>query len=171
MKGLTEKQIRFVEAMLIEPDAKAAYIKAGYSARGSAAEVNASRLLRNAKVKAALKELRQQRSIRTEITADRVLQEIAAISFSRITDVVSFDADGVDFKNSDELDDKAKAAIASVTYSNSQNGGIRQSAKMHDKIAALTLLCKHLGIAEGKEENGSDQQPVINIHLPDQAAG
>jgi phage terminase small subunit len=47
---LSIQQRRFVNNVLEGMDAKNAYIKAGYRARGHTAEVNGSRLLRNAKV-------------------------------------------------------------------------------------------------------------------------
>lgn len=157
---LTPKQKRFCHEYVIDLNGTQAAIRSGYSPR--TANEQAARLLAKVSVDEYIKELKRQKAKNVDITAERVLQEIAAIAFAKLTDVVSFDANGkVDFKNSDELDDKAKAALASVTYSNSQNGGIRQSAKMHDKIAALTLLCKHLGIAEAKEE--SDPNPTTGL--------
>lgn len=167
---LTPKQRAFCEEYVVDFNATAAYMRV-YSCTEASARRNASRLLTNADAERYIQELQSQLSERTKITADRVLQEIAAIAFAKLTDAVSFDRGGVSFRDSEELEESTKAALSSVTYSESAQGGVRQSMKMHDKIAALTLLCKHLGIAEGKEENGSDQQPVINIHLPDQAAG
>lgn len=152
---LSPKQKAFCEEYLVDLNATAAYQRV-YSCTEASARRNASRLLTNADVAAYIQELQAQRSQRTEITADRVLQEIAAIAFAKLTDAVSFDRRGVTFKDSKELEESTKAALASVTYSESAQGGIRQSLKMHDKISALTLLCKHLGIAEGKEPDDPD---------------
>ena len=51
---MTPKQQRFVEEYLVDLNASAAYARAGYVARGNSAEVNASRLLRNAQVASAV---------------------------------------------------------------------------------------------------------------------
>lgn len=48
---LTEQQKRFADNYIETLNATQSYIDAGYKARGSSAEVNGSRLLRNAKVK------------------------------------------------------------------------------------------------------------------------
>lgn len=71
---LTPKQQRFVEEYLVDFNATAAYGRAGYAARGNAAEAAASRLLRNGKVQAAIADGRAALSARTEITQDMVLQ-------------------------------------------------------------------------------------------------
>ncbi|MEC9067825.1 MAG: terminase small subunit [Pseudomonadota bacterium] len=77
---MTPKQERFVEEYLIDLNATAAYRRAGYKARGNAAEVSASQLLRNPKVAGAIQKAMDARSKRTAITADYVLgglQEVA----------------------------------------------------------------------------------------------
>lgn len=48
--ALTDKHMKFVDEYMIDMNATAAYRRAGYTAEGNSAEVNASRLLRNAKV-------------------------------------------------------------------------------------------------------------------------
>lgn len=72
MAKLTAKQQRFVEEYLLDLNGKQAAIRAGYSRK--TAEVQASRLLSNAKVAAAIAAAQAARSERTEITADMVLQ-------------------------------------------------------------------------------------------------
>jgi len=73
--ALTEKQKRFVDEYLVDLNATRAY-KAAYSScrKDEAASVNASKLLRNAKVDAYVQQRMKQREKRTEITADKVLQ-------------------------------------------------------------------------------------------------
>lgn len=78
--ALTAKQKLFVQEYLIDLNATRAYKAAGYVAKGNAAEVNASRLLSNAKVQAAIQEAMDKRSARTEITQDMVLQRWWAIA-------------------------------------------------------------------------------------------
>jgi phage terminase small subunit len=50
MKDLNLRQQKFIEYYIQSGNGKQSYIKAGYSARGNAAEVNAARLLRNARI-------------------------------------------------------------------------------------------------------------------------
>lgn len=80
MSKLTEKQQRFADEYLIDLNATQAYIRAGYKAKGNAAEVNANRLLRNAKVQSYIQERMKEREKRTEITQDMVLRRWWAIA-------------------------------------------------------------------------------------------
>lgn len=88
MTKLTPKQARFVEEYLVDLNATQAAIRAGYSAR--TAEQQGSRLLRNVQVAASVAAGQQDRSGRTEITADRVLQELAKIGFADIRKAVKW---------------------------------------------------------------------------------
>ena len=73
---LNPKQQDFCREYLIDLNGKQAAIRAGYSQK--TAEVQASRLLSLAKVKAYLKTVMDKRSKRTEITQDYVLNTIVA---------------------------------------------------------------------------------------------
>ena len=72
MDKLTPKQARFIEEYLIDLNATQAAIRAGY-AKGSA-DVEGCRLLGNAKVAVAVAEAQAERSERTLITQDIVLE-------------------------------------------------------------------------------------------------
>jgi len=88
-KPLTPKQQRFVEEYLIDLNATQAAIRAGYSEK--TAEVQGCRLLTIAKIGLAVREAMEKRSARTEITADRVLQEYAKLGFANMADYITGD--------------------------------------------------------------------------------
>jgi phage terminase small subunit len=68
METLNLKQRRFADYYIETGNATASYLRAGYVAEGNAAEVNASRLLRNAKV---LKYIRERNAeLDVEFIAD-----------------------------------------------------------------------------------------------------
>lgn len=73
---MTPKQEAFVREYLIDLNGTQAAIRAGYSAK--TAEVQASRLLSNAKVAATVQAAMDKRAERTEITADYVLESIVS---------------------------------------------------------------------------------------------
>ena len=77
---MTPKQEAFVREYLVDLNATAAYKRAGYTAKGNAAEVNAARLLRSAQVAAAIQSEMNKRAERTKITADYVLQGIQEVA-------------------------------------------------------------------------------------------
>ena len=79
MRGdLNEKQLRFVQELLVDDNGTQAAIRAGYAPKGAA--VTASRMLNNAKIQAAVQAARAERAKRTGITADWVLTQIASIA-------------------------------------------------------------------------------------------
>lgn len=162
MSDLTPKQQRFVDEYLIDLNATAAYKRAGYVAEGNSAEVNASRLLSNAKVAEYVHEAMKLREKRTHITQDRVLQELARIAFFDIRKL--YGADG-SLKPMHELDDEAAAVLSGVDVVEQQGGmevdaeGVARhvpmftkKAKVFDKGTALTLAMRHLGMLQDKVE-------------------
>ena len=82
---MTEKQKIFADEYLIDLNATRAY-KVAYPRvkNDDIAAANASRLLRNAKVAAYISERMQERQKRTEVTQDRVIEELAAIAFAKL---------------------------------------------------------------------------------------
>ena len=84
MAKLTDKQRRFVEEYLVDLNATAAARRAGYSER--TADHIGPELLGKTWVAVAIQEAMQQRSRRTEITQDRVLNELAIVAFGEGSD-------------------------------------------------------------------------------------
>lgn len=80
--ALNPRQQRFVEEYLVDLNATAAYKRAGYAARGAAADTNASRLLRNAQIDQAIQAGMAARSAKTGLTAEYVLESIQRIAES-----------------------------------------------------------------------------------------
>jgi phage terminase small subunit len=105
---------------------------------------------------------------RAEVSLERTLRELAAIAFSDIGKAVTWgpsvlvreekDEDGrrvkvitsaVSLVPSDRLDANTAAAIAAV--SQGPTGALR--IKMHNKLAALVALGKHLGMFVQRTQN------------------
>ena len=78
--ALTEKQKLFVAEYLKDPNAKGAAIRAGYSEK--TAEQIGYQLLQKTSVAEAIAKAQKKREQRTEITADKVLKELASIGFN-----------------------------------------------------------------------------------------
>ena len=106
---LTPKQERFVAEYLIDLNATQAAIRTGYSAKTAASQ--GARLLKQGGVARAVHTAQQARAVRTEITQDRVLQELARIAFFDIRRL--YRADG-SMKDPCELDADTAAALASI---------------------------------------------------------
>lgn len=154
---MTPKQLRFVEEYLIDLNATQAAIRAGYSKRS--AEVTGARLLRNAKVIAALSKRQQERSERTQVTADAVIAELAKLGFSNMLDYVTVQTDGLAYIDLSRLSREQAAAIQEMTVDEYVEGAgdderpvKRVKIKLADKKSSLELLGKHLGIFDSKQD-------------------
>ena len=152
---VTEKQKVFADEYLIDLNAARAY-KVAYPAvkKDEVAAVNGNRMLRNAKVAEYITERMQDRQKRTEITQDKVLQELAAVAFSNATDYVEVRDNAVIVKDTASLSDTQIKALAGIKES---RGGIE--VKLNDKLKALELLGRHLGMFKDKVEvSGIDEE-------------
>lgn len=83
---MTKKQKRFVEEYLIDLNATQAAIRAGYSP-ATAKEIGCENLTKP-NISEAIAKAMAERSRRTGVNQDRVLQELAKIAFAKITDAV-----------------------------------------------------------------------------------
>lgn len=145
-RKLTDKQKKFVEEYLIDLNATQACIRAGYSPKY--ADREGHKLVENSRVSEAIAESMAERSRRTGINQDRIVQELARIAFVKITDVV--DSDGEINTNASD-DDLACIESYKVEDSDSVNGSSsKREVKLASKIKALELLGKHVGMWNDK---------------------
>lgn len=142
---MTKKQKRFVEEYLIDLNATQAAIRAGYSPH-TAKDIGCENLAKP-NIAAAVSQAMAERSRRTGINQDRVLQELARIGFAKITDVV----DPETAKIRPDASDDDLACIQSIKIKPSEFGTERE-VKLYDKKSALVDLGKHLGLFKDKVE-------------------
>ena len=86
---LTEKQQRFVDEYLIDLNATQAAIRAGYSV-DTAKEIGYENLTKP-HIQKVIAERMAERSKRTGVNQDRIVEELAKIAFVNIEDVVDTD--------------------------------------------------------------------------------
>ena len=161
---MTNAQKRFCDEYLIDLNATRAY-KVAYPncKKDETARANSSRLLTIANIQEYISEKQIEIEKRTEVTQDMVIKELANVAFSNGTDFAQivereyeeniYDEEGnrigtkpkkykcLELTNTKDLTEQQKSAIA----------GIKQTAngieiKTNDKVKALELLGKHLGI-------------------------
>lgn len=112
MARLTEKQKRFVAEYLVDLNATQAAIRAGYSKK--TADRIGPELLGKTCVSGAIQKAIKDRESRTEITQDKVMEELGKVAFAKAADYTD----------------------STLKYAN--------------KLRALELLGKHLGMFDGK---------------------
>lgn len=144
---MTNKQKRFCQEYMIDLNATQAAIRAGYSPK--TANEQAGRLLVNVSIQSYIAQLQAEQSRRTGINADRVLRELAKVAFANASDIV--DTGDVTLKDDVSPDDLA--AVQSFKVKLSGTGGVEREIKLADKLKALELLGKHIGMF-GKSKDG-----------------
>ena len=165
---MTKNQKRFVEEYLIDLNATQAAIRAGYSP--NTAKSIASELLDRPDVADAVDKAIADRSKRTGINQDRVIQELAKIAFVNIRDVV----DTEDATVLDSATPEDTACIESVrvkVFPTKDGEGVEREIKMSPKLKALELLGKHLGMFSDKLRVDADVDINIGVDYGDTVEG
>jgi phage terminase small subunit len=165
---LTAKQRRFCEEYVVDLNATQAAIRAGYS-RKTAREIGRQNLTK-LDIQQHVQKLMDERSARTEITADQVLRQLAAIAFASITDYLSFRPDGVEIKDSTQISPEKVAAVARVSEYVTKHGRRSVRLGMHNKIHALELLGKHLKLFTEKVEAHLTLAQAIHEAMSDEGS-
>lgn len=161
---MTKKQKRFVEEYLIDLNATQAAIRAGYSPH-TAKDIGCENLAKP-NIAAAISQAMAERSRRTGINQDRVLQELARIGFAKITDVV----DPETAKVLPDASEDDLACIQSIKIKPNEFGTERE-VKLYDKKSALVDLGKHLGLFKDKMELSGDMDLNITIDYGEDDTG
>lgn len=153
--GLTNKKKDFIKEYLIDLNATQAAIRAGYSQKTAYSQ--GQRLLKDVEIQHKIQHEMDKRAERTEITADRVLNEIAKLAFSDLRNI--FDENGR-LKPIDQLPEEISASISSIKVTSKQSPGEEpveidyvSEIKLWDKKGSLELLGKHLKLFTEKIEH------------------
>ena len=152
---LTPKQALFVKEYLVDLNATQAAIRAGYSENTAGAMGHEN--LTKPEIQDAIQQAMNARANKLEITADRVLKEIARLAFFDPRNF--FHPDGTPIPIH-ELDDDTAAALAGIDVLEEFEGsgkdrvfiGYTKKFKLTDKRASLELLGKHLKLFTDKTE-------------------
>ena len=166
-RKLNAKQQCFVEEYLIDLNATQAAIRAGYSPKTATAI--ASENLSKPSISAAIACAMAERSKRTGITQDRVLNELAKVAFLNITDVV--DEYGRIKENATKED---KACIESIKYKHSDTdmgSSVEREVKVASKLKAIEMLMRHLGIDSKTAQKQLQLREAIFEYQKEKAAG
>lgn len=175
---LTDKQKCFVDEYLKDLNKKQAAIRANYSEK--TADRIACETLQKPHVQAYLEKRRADLQRRTEVTQDKVINELAKIAFANGADfaqIVMQDVDKPKYNakglltgiktvkvstvklfETEALDEDKKAAISCI-----KEGKFGIEVSSYDKLRALELLGKYLGIFN----DGASAAPPAENNLLD----
>lgn len=144
--GITEQQNRFAEEYVVDLCGAQAAVRAGYSPKG--ANVAANRLLNHVGIAARISDLLELRSMRTAITADQVLRELATLGLSNL---INYEVDEQGYVSLAEgAPSEALRAVKkmkrTIKYDKDGNKNIETEIELWDKVSALRLMGQHLGM-------------------------
>jgi phage terminase small subunit len=149
-KALTAKQEAFAQHYAIYEDPSKAY-RVAYDAENAAANgvrSNAHKLLKKTAIARRIIELKARivnvAEGHFDITAAKIIDELAAIAFYDPADYFTWDSDRVTLKASTELTPRQRRAVTAVTQTTGQTKSIK--LEMGNKLAAIDKLGKHLGM-------------------------
>lgn len=175
MAKMTAKQQRFCDEYLIDLNATQAAIRAGYSEK-TARKIGQENLTKP-DIQEYLQKKQKKREQRTEITQDMVLRELAIIAFSNAADyakviekeitvevegeevpVLDKEGNPMTYKTvepilTDDLTEEQKKALAVI-----KKGRDGFEVKPYDKLRALEMLGRHLGMWDKKSERDIEEQ-------------
>lgn len=120
----------------------------------------ASELMADRKISGRVNELMAKAAAANEVTQERIVKELARIAFGNKRAVMKWGPGGVAVIDSDALTDDEAAIVAEVQETVS-SAGSSIKLKTHDKVKALELLGKHVGMFKEKvEATGPDGGPM-----------
>ncbi len=122
-----------------------------------------------------IQRLMDERAKKTEITAEKVLRELAKIGFSDVTDFVEFGQQQTETETENANASHYIKIKPSADVDGSQIAEVRETRsglvfKLHDKTKALELIGKHLGMfKEVHEIGGKNGEPIelVQFYIPD----
>lgn len=145
---LDDRQQRFVDACLCEPNATRAAIKAGYSPR--TARSQGHDLLKEPEIADALRKARAKLSHDAEVDRKRVIEELGRIAFGGLSAFVEVDENGRPRVTLEKAAPEDLDALMSLSWEETSDG-VRIALRRADKLQALNLPAKIFGLFDPKK--------------------
>lgn len=177
--GLSIKQENFCNYYIECGNASEAYRRA-YSCNSKsdkAIGVDAFKLLNSPKIALRIKELQEEQKNKSDITKEKILEELSNIAFSSIADMHNSWIERSEFES---LTPRQKSAIKSIsTKILKKNIGTNDDPEivdveyvkieLHDKLRAIERICKMFGWDAPEKmdvtSNGSSIAPPANVNV------
>lgn len=163
------RQEAFAQARVAGLTIDAAYVEAGYKPNRS----NAARMNANEHIQARIRELQNAAADRVELDAASALEEITAIAFSDIRDLLDHEGRPL---SAEDLPDHIAKAIKSIKVTSKKVPGTNSGEtvttteiKLWDKNVALEKLAKHLRLYDEKTSERRDPISALLAAIMDVA--
>jgi phage terminase small subunit len=159
--ALSGKKLAFAIGYAAHENGALAARDAGYSHK--TARSKASQLLKEPEIRAHVDKLIAKRHEKLEITGDKILEELAKVAFSDITEYLRDDGT---MTNEDfaRLTEAQRACISSFK----RNPDGSYEIKLYDKLAALTKLGQNKKLFTDVQENKHTFNKMDNVQVQDE---
>jgi phage terminase small subunit len=171
-RKLTDQKKVFCEEYLLHLNGTKATEAAGYSKK--AAKQQAYKLLGEEAVQEYIQQLMAERSERTQAESDEVINELSAVAFTSLPDIVDFDGQKVTCKSFEELTPTQRKALKKIKIKKRKIPGTTKGEiieefeiELLDKLKSLELLGRHLAMFTDRTEHIAD----INIRSVNYGTG
>ena len=162
MKLKNAQHEEFCQQWIIDFNAARAAFVAGGSKDKHVARVTGCHWLARKDVSRRIAELLKDRSERTQITQDMVIQELAILGFSDFTKFAEHTKKkGLVLENTKDIKGERVRAIRSMKETTSKDGG-SISITLHGKEKPLELLGKHVGLFVDKSPLSDLVQYIVS---------
>lgn len=158
--NLNDKQKAFANEYLVDKNCTQACIRAGYSKKTAYSQ--GQRLLKNVEIRALIDKKLDKIEKKVGLTAERAMEEVAALATSNIKDILDYDpaTREMTFKTPDKVPARFWQAAQEITVLHTPEGnGTAYKVKMHPKIPALRMDYERLKLI------GPDKGVTNNIMM------
>jgi len=155
-RKLSERREKFCQEYIVDLNATQAAIRAGYSEKTAGAQ--GFYLLKDVAIQERLDVIRAERSEATQVSAFWVIEKLRRIVEADPRRL--FNEDGTPKRVVDIPDDVA-CAVAGLEVGDSVK------VRLNDRLKAIELLGRHLGMFLDRIQADVRQQAVVQIYIPD----
>lgn len=171
MSKLTPKQQRFVDEYILDLNATQAAIRAGYSEK--TAREQGARLLSKVNIQAAIQELMQERSEKTRVDAQYVLDRLHQIDQLDVGDILDDAGNVLPIK---QWPKAWRQSISGADLMEMQAGDVMtvvRKIKWPDKPKVLELIGKHINVKafESERETGAEDMAAALAKIAERLPG
>jgi phage terminase small subunit len=164
-KKLNDKHEKFCLEYVIDFNATRAYLRAYPDSTEEAARRSAADLLTKPDIQERISKLKEKTFHKISVTREKVIQEIANVAFAHIGLVCVFDEEGaLTLKTAEEMGESIRAlhSVSQDEIHDNKGNLIKTKTRftMHDKLKALELLSKHLGILDGNDNDRKNSEAI-----------
>ncbi len=164
--GLTAQRLTFALGILEGKLQRLAALDAGYSAKS--ADSIATQLLRDPKVSAFIQSRRTKQLSAVDVSAERILKELARIGFSDLRKAITWGRRSAAMVPSTEMEEDTALAIQSIKvktkttrYKDAEGNDVEThmvelEPRMYGKLEALDKLARHAGLYKRDEDDGDE---------------